>query len=148
MLKNWLKNDWLQSCLTAGCEQGLGRRGSAWALPSRTLTPSKSEVTAGVTGLEGAVNSQASFLLELKATISASSCDYHVWGCWWKQPGFVRESHLWSVWIFLSIQSHGKKEAFVLLDDRKRLCCKSDSANLPLLDAWAQLMLLAQKMWK
>lgn len=27
----------------------------------------------------------------------------------------------------------------------ERLCCKSDSGNLPLLDAWAQLMLLAQK---
>lgn len=45
-------------------------------------------------------------------------------GCWCKQPGFVRKSHLWSAWIFLSIRSHGKKEAFVLLDDRKGCAAK------------------------
>lgn len=57
---------------------------------------------------------------ELKAMIPPSSCDYLcAWGCWQKQPRFVRESHLWWVWIFLSIQSHREKEAFVLLDDKK-----------------------------
>lgn len=64
-------------------EQGLGGSGSARAPSSRTLTRSKSkpdtqrsEVTAGVTGLEGAVNTQGLFVLELKAMILPSRCGY------------------------------------------------------------------------
>lgn len=36
----------------------------------------RSEVTAGVTGLEGAVNTQGLFVLELKAMILPSRCGY------------------------------------------------------------------------